>query len=70
MKLDIDKGQVPKAQQQRRIPYHIREKVKDAVKQLEKEDVIERVPEDQATPWASPIVTVPTYVVKYVSVLI
>ena len=50
VKLDIDKGQVPKAQQQRRIPYHIREKVKDAVKQLEKEDVIERVPEDQATP--------------------
>ena len=59
VKLDIDKGQVPKAQQQRRIPYHIREKVKDAVKQLEKEDVIERVPEDQATPWVSPIVAVP-----------
>ena len=66
MKLDIDKGQVPKAQQQRRIRNHIREKVNDAVKQLEKEDIIERVPEDQATPWVSPIVAVP----KYVSVLI
>ncbi|CAB3984924.1 Hypothetical predicted protein [Paramuricea clavata] len=31
----------------------------DALKALEKEDVIERVPENEATPWVSPIVVVP-----------
>ncbi len=45
VKLNIDKHQTPKAQLQRRIPYHIREKVKDALKDLEKQDIIERVPE-------------------------
>jgi hypothetical protein len=50
---------MPKAQPQRRIPYHIRNKVEDALKALEKEDVIERVPENEATPWVSPIVVVP-----------
>jgi hypothetical protein len=59
VKLDIDKDQIPKAQPQRRIPYHIRNKVQDALKALEKEDVIERVPENEATPWVSPIVVVP-----------
>ena len=29
------------------------------MQQLEKEDVIERVPEDEATPWVQPIVAVP-----------
>ena len=60
VKLDIDKTNItPKAQPQRRIPYHIREKVKTALQQLKKEDVIERVPEDEATPWVQPIVAVP-----------
>ena len=45
-------------QPQRRIPYHIREKVHDAPV-LEKQDSIERVPEKQSTPWVSPIVPVP-----------
>ena len=58
MKLNIDKHQTPKAQPQRRIPYHIREKVKDALKDVEKQDIIERVPESQPTPWVSPIVAV------------
>ena len=44
---------------QQRIPYDIRDKVKTALKELEKQDVIERVPEDQATPWVQPIVAVP-----------
>ena len=30
--------------------------MKTALKELEKQDVIERVPEDQATPWVQPIV--------------
>ncbi|CAB4016472.1 Retrovirus-related Pol poly from transposon, partial [Paramuricea clavata] len=59
VKLDIDKDQIPKAQPQRRIPYHIRKQVEDALKALEKEDVIERVSENEATPWVSPIVVVP-----------
>ena len=59
IKLDIDKTQTPKAQPQRRVPYHIREKVKNAITELEKQDIIEKVPENEATPWVSPIVAVP-----------
>jgi hypothetical protein len=59
VKLNINKEHTPQAQPQRRIPYHIREKVKTALEDLEKQDVIERVPEDQPTPWVSPIVAVP-----------
>ncbi|CAB4044653.1 Hypothetical predicted protein, partial [Paramuricea clavata] len=57
--LNIDPNANPKAQPQRRIPYHIRNKVKDAIITLEKDDIIERVPEDEPTPWVSPIVAVP-----------
>ena len=59
MKLNIDKEQAPKAQPQRRIPYHIREEVKCALSELEQQDIIERVPDNQPTPWISPIVAVP-----------
>ena len=59
LSLSADKAITPKALPQRRIPYHIRDKVKIALKELEKQDVIERVPEDQATPWVQPIVAVP-----------
>ncbi|CAB4000852.1 Hypothetical predicted protein [Paramuricea clavata] len=59
VKLNIYKDQIRKAQPQRRIPYHIHKKVEDALKALEKEDVIERVPENEATPWVSTIVVVP-----------
>ena len=50
VKLNIDKNQAPRAQHQRQIPYHIRDKVQIALKQLEEQDIIERVPDDQATP--------------------
>ena len=33
--------------------------MKDAIKKLEKEGIIERVPENQPTPWVSPVVAVP-----------
>ena len=59
IKLDIDNTKTPKAQPQRRIPYHIREKVKNAITDLEEQDIIEKVPENEATPWVSPIVAVP-----------
>ena len=59
IKLDIDKTQTPKAQPQRHISYHIREKVENAITELENQDIIEKVPESEATPWVSPIVAVP-----------
>ena len=37
----------------------MRQKVKEALKKLEKEDIIEHVPDDKGTPWVSPIVVVP-----------
>jgi len=57
--LNIDPEVIPQAQPQRRIPFHIREKVEKAVKDLEKEGIIEPVPDTQPTPWISPIVAVP-----------
>ncbi len=48
-----------KRKPQRRIPFHVREKVKAELEQLENSDIIERVPESQPTPWVSPVVVVP-----------
>ena len=45
VKLDIDKSTTPKALLQRRIPYHIPDKVKTAFIELEKQDMIQRVSE-------------------------
>ena len=59
VKLNIDKEAIPQAQQPRRIPFHIRKKVEDALKELENQDIIEPVPANQPTPWLSPIVAVP-----------
>ena len=49
IKLDIDETKTPRAQPQRCVPYHIREKVTSAITELESE----------ATPWVSPIVAIP-----------
>jgi len=59
VKLNIDENAMPQAQPQRRIPFHIRKKVKAAVKELESEGIIEAVPEDSPAQWVSPIVAVP-----------
>ncbi len=59
IKLNIDASYPPKAQPQRRIPFHVGEKVKAELEQLENSDIIERVPESQPTPWVSPVVVVP-----------
>ncbi len=59
IKLNIDASYPPKAQPQRRIPFHVRQKVKAELEQLENSDIIERVPESQPTPWVSPVVVVP-----------
>ena len=55
VKLNIDKEITPTAQPQRRIPFHIREKVGEALKELESEGIIEPVPDDQPTPWYPPL---------------
>ena len=57
--MNIDPEVIPQAQPQRRIPYHIHDKVEKAVKDLEKEGIIEPVPDTQPTTWISPIVAVP-----------
>ena len=59
VKLNIDETVTPLALKQRRVPFHIREKVDQALDKLIAEDIIEKVPDDQATPWVSPIVAVP-----------
>ena len=37
----------------------MRDKVKDAIEKLERKGIIEIVPENQPTPWVSPVVVVP-----------
>ncbi len=59
MQLNIDKKAILQAQQARRIPFHIRKKVKESLKELERQHIIEPLPANQPTPLLSPIVTVP-----------
>ena len=60
IKLSINKQHPPKAQPMRRIPYHMRKKVEDALQNLEQERIIYPcIPENESTPWVSPIVVVP-----------
>ncbi len=57
--LIIDKDVKPVAQQQRRVPFHLREKVEKELQQLYAQDIIEKVPENEETEWISPLVIVP-----------
>ena len=56
IRLNNDENKTPRAQPKRRIPYHVRLKVQDALEQIGKENIIERIPENQSTPLVSPIV--------------
>ena len=56
--LNIDETVQPTAEAQRRVIYHIREKVKHAIHQLVADDIIEKVPPTQGTPWISVIIVV------------
>ncbi|XP_065650610.1 uncharacterized protein LOC136078743 [Hydra vulgaris] len=58
VKLKINESIPPVAQKERRIPFALREKVKDELTKLEAEGIIETVT-DEATPWISPMVIVP-----------
>ena len=57
VKVHVNPGIAPVAQPHRRIPFHVRKKVEEKIKELEEADIIERV--DGPTPWISPIVVVP-----------
>ena len=53
----IDETVKPVAQQPRRIPFHIRQKVEAELLSLEKKGIIEHV--HGPTPWVSPLVIIP-----------
>ena len=57
IKFTVDKNIQPVSQHLRRIPFHVRKKVENKLKQLIELDIIEPVTE--ATSWVSPIVAIP-----------
>ena len=57
VKPHIDESVPPVAQPPRRIPFHMRQKVSDALAKLERDGIIEKV--SNATPWISPLVVIP-----------
>ncbi|KAJ8376196.1 hypothetical protein SKAU_G00067760 [Synaphobranchus kaupii] len=57
VQLHINTDIQPTCQPHRRVPFHIRQKVKEELKKLEEEDIIETV--TGPTPWVSPIMTLP-----------
>ena len=57
VRLHIDQTVAPVAQQPRRIPFHIRQKVKAEVLNLEEKGIIERV--NGPTLWVSPLIITP-----------
>ena len=59
IELIVDKSVKPIAQRQRRIPFHLRDKVDTELCRLEQEDIIEKVPDTDETAWISPVVIVP-----------
>ena len=59
VELLVDKDVKPVTQRQHHIPFHLRAKVDAELSRLRDEDIIERVPDTEATEWISPIVIVP-----------
>ena len=59
LKLNIDKGVKPVSQHLRRIPFHVRRKIEAKIEQLVKLDIVEKVGNNKATSWVSPIIAVP-----------
>jgi hypothetical protein len=54
LKLHIDSGVEPVAQQMYRIPFILRDKVDKKLQELESQDIIEKV--NSPTPWVSPVI--------------
>lgn len=57
MQIHVDPNIAPVAQLHNRIPFHLRDKLDDEIKRLQKADIIE--PASGPTPWVSPVVLVP-----------
>ena len=57
VKLHNDKTVKPVAQAHRRILFHVRKQVESKLKEMENDDIVERV--EGTTPWVSPIVVFP-----------
>ena len=58
IELIVDKSVKHVAQRQRKIPFHLRAKVNSELNRLQQEDIIEKVPDNEAD-WTSPVVIVP-----------
>jgi hypothetical protein len=59
VKLHLEPGAKPMAEPPRRIPYHLKERVDVAIKDMLKNDVIEEHPREDPAPWVSNIVIAP-----------
>ena len=59
VKLAIDETVTPVAQPQRKIPFHLRQKVEHEIEKLKHDDIIEKIRENTPTEWVSPVVIVP-----------
>ena len=59
VELVIDETVSPVAQTQRQTPLHLRRKVEDEKYRLERDDVIEKIPEGVSTDLVFPVVVVP-----------
>ncbi|KAK3741166.1 hypothetical protein QZH41_002990 [Actinostola sp. cb2023] len=57
LKLHIDPNVTPVAQQARRVPYSLKDKVQEKIDELVELDIIE--PVEGPIPWVSPVVVVP-----------
>ena len=58
VKFHINENVTPVAQRERRIPFALREKVKQELNRLEAEGIIEDI-SSEPTPWLNPLVVVP-----------
>ncbi len=59
IELVIDENVTPVMQPLRRIPFHARKKLEDALAELIAKDIIETVPDNDKAEWVSPVVLVP-----------
>ena len=59
VELAIDETVTPVAQPQRRIPFHLRQKVENELEKLEQDDISDKIPDNTPTEWVSPVVIVP-----------
>ena len=59
VKITVDNTVPPVAQSVRRVPFHIRKSLTKKLRELEEQQIIERVPENVSTPWVSRLVVFP-----------